>query len=78
MGGFSRQGKGGYSRSLEREDSHAEGLRSTLPGAEVRGDLCDRRVEFQAEGHCKCLGRQEQGAQEAREKVTMKREGLDG
>lgn len=27
MGGFSRQGKGGYSRSLEREEPHAEGPR---------------------------------------------------
>lgn len=75
MGGFSRQGEGGYSRSLEREDPHAEGLRSTLPGAQVRGDLCDRRVEFQAEGHGQCPGRREQGAREAREKVTMKLRG---
>lgn len=76
MGGFSRQEKGRLFQNLKRVESHTEGLGGKLPGAEVPGDLCDMRLEFQAEDHSRCPGSREQGTGasgvgEAREKATV-------
>lgn len=54
--------KGDYFRSLEKEDLRTEGLRGMLPSARVHEDLCERRLEFQAEDHCRRPGSQEQSA----------------
>lgn len=63
--GFLDKRKGGNFKSLEREDLRTEGLRGVLPRAQVHGDLCEWRLEFQAEDHCRRPGDQEQSACES-------------